>query len=699
MGCGASAAGKYEKQLDSKQAEISTLQEQVQALRFANSEAKAALPTATPKADSEDYRSPQVIADAPIFCGDCRGLTYAEESSEAKASRQQLMACLQLRLRYAGANPAPLPKAPLPGEGRRLCMVMVDGLAEIEGLDLPKIPSREDYRTALIELWKLVKSPAVRSLSMSRLERLSNTYSSYVLDHAKHEQDGQVELIEDVYSVMKVDNHIHLAAAMSPVMFLKFIRQKLKDEPQRKVAQGKTLRMICQEAVDKLPKPPSIEVSKLDNEALGNLIHADSLRMCAGDHFYHRFDNFNSAYCPLGSDLLRTVFMKTNNEMEGEYFGQLTQEIIQSMERHHTFAEMRLSIYGRKANEWDDLARWLKKHDLHKPPWTKRNLWLVQIPRVFKAFLEKKFVNNFEEFLNNIFQALFEVALEPSTHPELAEVLPSIVGFDCVDDESIADPLLARRSQVYGSHGSAESVDEALHPKRWNVAENPPYSYYCYFLSCNLRRFNDLCRTLKRPWHLSFRPHSGEAGEVHHLATAFLTADGINHGINLYHTPVLQYLYYLAQIGISVAPISNNSLFLRIKDNPFPFLFRRGLNVTLSTDDPLMFHATNQPLLEEYTAARLVFGLSTTDLCEIAANSVRQSGFPLDRKAAALGDSVYKPGRPYAWTPETCNIPDRRLRYRRQNLANELAYLRDGPQAVAEIPVTWEEPHWASYAS
>ena len=31
----------------------------------------------------------------------------------------------------------------------------------------------------------------------------------------------------------------------------------------------------------------------------------------------------------------------------------------------------------------------------------------------------------------------------------------------------------------------------------------------------------------------AYRPHAGEAGEVHHLDTAFLLADGINHGLNL----------------------------------------------------------------------------------------------------------------------------------------------------------------------
>lgn len=54
----------------------------------------------------------------------------------------------------------------------------------------------------------------------------------------------------------------------------------------------------------------------------------------------------------------------------------------------------------------------------------------------------------------------------------------------------------------------------------------------------------------------------------------------------------MQYLYYLTQIGLHVSPLSNNALFLRFVRNPFPQFFRRGLNVSLSTDDPMMFHYT-----------------------------------------------------------------------------------------------------------
>ena len=89
-----------------------------------------------------------------------------------------------------------------------------------------------------------------------------------------------------------------------------------------------------------------------------------------------------------------------------------------------------------------------------------------------------------------------------------------------------------------------------------------------------------------------FRPHSGEAGDPEHVAVAFLTAQGISHGITLRHSPVLQYLYYLKQIGIAMSPISNNALFLEYEKNPLPNFFRVGLNVSLSTDDPLLFHFT-----------------------------------------------------------------------------------------------------------
>lgn len=128
----------------------------------------------------------------------------------------------------------------------------------------------------------------------------------------------------------------------------------------------------------------------------------------------------------------------------------------------------------------------------------------------------------------------------------------------------------------------------------------------------------------------------------------------------LFQSPVLQYLYFLAQIPIAMSPLSNNSLFLEYAKNPLLEFHKKGLVVSLSTDDPMQFHYTKvsytkrtscdamlqsltvfpainvseckcghvclqEPLMEEYAIAAQVFKLSTCDMCEIARNSVLQS--------------------------------------------------------------------------
>ena len=121
------------------------------------------------------------------------------------------------------------------------------------------------------------------------------------------------------------------------------------------------------------------------------------------------------------------------------------------------------------------------------------------------------------------------------------------------------------------------------------------------------------------------------------MVAAFLTAESVNHGITMRRAPAVQYLFYLTQvvqcctlsrctcellnsftsprarapllpcchlkIGIAMSPLSNNRLFVDYHRNPFYTYFMRGLNVSLSTDDPLMLHYTKEPLVEEYCVA------------------------------------------------------------------------------------------------
>ncbi|KAG5519643.1 hypothetical protein PMAC_001798 [Pneumocystis sp. 'macacae'] len=114
-----------------------------------------------------------------------------------------------------------------------------------------------------------------------------------------------------------------------------------------------------------------------------------------------------------------------------------------------------------------------------------------------------------------------------------------------------------------------------------------------------------------------------------------------------------------------MAPTSNNALFVRFADNPFPCFFRRGLSVSLSTDDPCVFHFTADPLLEEYAVAAQLWRLSPVDLCELARSSVVQSGFELVLKRRWLGTGLD--------SPSATNVPGVRTVYRVQALCAEHA--------------------------
>lgn len=139
-----------------------------------------------------------------------------------------------------------------------------------------------------------------------------------------------------------------------------------------------------------------------------------------------------------------------------------------------------------------------------------------------------------------------------------------------------------------------------------------------------------------------FVPHSGQTGDFSHLVAGYLTAKHIVHGTTLMSNPVLSYLYYVSQVGITLSPLSESSVhILCYDDDPFPAFFRRGLNVTLSTDSPLLQHRTEEPLIEEYALAFQAWKLSLVDMYEIARNSVVNSSFSSQEKEGWIGKKFW----------------------------------------------------------
>lgn len=111
----------------------------------------------------------------------------------------------------------------------------------------------------------------------------------------------------------------------------------------------------------------------------------------------------------------------------------------------------------RNVNEWDKLAKWIVKNKL-----ISHNVrWLIQVPRLYDIYKSGGLIENFQDIIRSehpsfslrqgdltsestddgaagtdLFQPLFEVTKDPSSHPELHIFLQRVIGFDSVDDES-----------------------------------------------------------------------------------------------------------------------------------------------------------------------------------------------------------------------------------------------------------------------
>ncbi|KAJ9443985.1 AMP deaminase [Diplonema papillatum] len=525
---------------------------------------------------------------------------------------------------------------------------MIDGIVtcDEDGVSFMDIPSASQFANDYKTLVGICNNQLTTSFCQRRTSVLLTSFEIHQCMNGVEEK----RTTGDFYSCAKVDNHIHMAAGMSSKELLGFIYDKVRSHGDDIVEfkDGRT------QTLDEVYRSLGVDINSLTVDDLD--VMADS------DNLFHRFDRFNEKYNPLGSPALRECFLKTDNFMAGRYFAQLVNHVLDRVEADEVYyTELRLSIYGRANDEWDRLAKWAATNDVTR--WC--NKWLIQVPRIYHVFKKRQMLENFGQLIDNIFRPLWEVSIDPRSNWALHQLLAQVVGFDSVDNEKLTDLPFSDRSPS---------------PSNWNTDKNPPYVYWLFYMYANIKTLNTY-RAQKGLNTFSLRPHCGESGAVEHLAAAFLTADGINHGINLRKSPTLQYLYYLSQIPVSASPLSNNALFLPLSKNPFATFFKSGLNITLSTDDPLQFHLTQEALVEEYSVASKLWKFSTTDLVEIARNSVLMSGFSFQVKSKHLGP-LYILSSSNGNQRYRSRLSDTRVAYRYETLVEEhtmLEKLTDSP--------------------
>ncbi|KAG8099012.1 hypothetical protein GUJ93_ZPchr0013g34202 [Zizania palustris] len=560
---------------------------------------------------------------------------------------------------------------------------MVDGVVHV----YPNKDSKErvypvadatTFFTDMHYILRVLAAGDIRTVCHKRLNLLDQKFNLHLMVNADRELLAQKAAPHrDFYNVRKVDTHVHHSACMNQKHLLRFIKSKLRKEPDEVVIFRDGTYLTLKEVFESL-------------DLTGYDLNVDLLDVHADKSTFHRFDKFNLKYNPCGQSRLREIFLKQDNLIQGRFLAELTKEVFSDLEASkYQMAEYRISIYGRKKSEWDQMASWIVNNELY----SENVVWLIQIPRIYNVYREMGTINSFQNLLDNIFLPLFEVTVDPASHPQLHVFLQQVVGLDLVDDESKPERRPTKHMPT---------------PDQWTNVFNPAYAYYVYYCYANLYTLNKL-RESKGMTTIKLRPHCGEvyvqcmylsiyrftlkmsppddsclqAGDIDHLAAAFLTAHNIAHGVNLKKSPVLQYLYYLAQIGLAMSPLSNNSLFIDYHRNPFPTFFLRGLNVSLSTDDPLQIHLTKEPLVEEYSIAASLWKLSSCDLCEIARNSVYQSGFSHRLKSHWIGRNYYKRGHDGNDIHQT-NVPHIRIEFRRTIWKEEMELIHLGNVKLPE---------------
>ncbi|CAF4746482.1 unnamed protein product [Rotaria sp. Silwood1] len=500
----------------------------------------------------------------------------------------------------------------------------------------------EDYTL----LSKMIIDGPLQSFCHRRLQYLKTKHELHtLLNEVKEWSEAKSASHTDFYNVQKVDTHIHAVASMHQKSLLNFMKKKMEVSSNMQVYKKPNGTILTlKEVFDEL----KLDINNIDIDQLG--VHADR-------NTFQRFDRFNANYNPVGKMVLREIFMKPTNYIDGVFYAELLKEVIANLEASkYQHAEFRMSIQGKSMNEWDKLAKWFLKNKMHSTNVS----YMIQVPRIFTYHRSSGQLKNFQELLTNLFQPLFDATINPESHPDLFRFMLYFSGFDSVDDESKPE-----RSII---------ACYTVNPDQWNTSENPPYAYYLFYMYTNILALNQLRKSRGLNIY-QFRPHCGEAGDVSHLSSAYILAENISHGLVLRESPVLQYLYYLCQIGIAMSPLSNNSLFLSYNQNPFLEYFQRGLCVSLSTDDPLQFHFTQEPLMEEYSIAAQIWKLSSIDMCEIARNSVLMSGYSDEVKKAWLGLHYKEPG--IAGNDIRCsNVPNIRIGHRYEVLCEELRLLK-----------------------
>lgn len=131
--------------------------------------------------------------------------------------------------------------------------------------------------------------------------------------------------------------------------------------------------------------------------------------------------------------------------------------------------------------------------------------------------------------------------------------------------------------------------------------------------------------------------HAGEEGPPEYVEAALdaLGAERVDHGIRSLEKDSLVDRLRNDQVPLTVCPLSNVALHVvdRLEDHPIPEMMRRGLLVSVNSDDPAYFGGY---IADNYVGLAESVGFGRDELARVARNSINSSFAEALRKAELI---------------------------------------------------------------
>ena len=204
--------------------------------------------------------------------------------------------------------------------------------ASSESSEIVVAVSLPEFVKDLRTLMRTLESGPVNSLCNDRMKMLEAKFELYHLQ-MKEVEDQRLKSVphRDFFNVRKVDTHVHHSSCMTQRALLDFIKDKLREDDNKDALE--------REVVYVEPKPKDGQPSHMTlTQVFQSLslsafdLSRDTLDMHADRSLWHRFDKFNLKYNPFGKSMLRQIFLKTDNVLNGRFLAEITRGVFKDLE-------------------------------------------------------------------------------------------------------------------------------------------------------------------------------------------------------------------------------------------------------------------------------------------------------------------------------------------------------------------------------